>query len=135
MSGAAGRLARAISIRCWLCLTLLVVAGLSGPSTGAEQPLAGLLERGRDLAVAKCGRCHAVDRTDESPHDITPPFRDLHERFPIAMLEEAPERESITGHDEMPGFDLDAEDIRALLAYIDSLAPPSSPRYLDRKVR
>lgn len=134
MSGATGRLGRTKG-RMRLRLMLVMLVGLLAPSAAAGEPDAALAERGRDLAVAKCGRCHAIDRTDESPHDITPPFRDLHERFPIAMLAAATATGTIAGHDEMPGFDMEAEEIRALLAYIDSLAPPGTPRYLKGKGR
>jgi hypothetical protein len=47
----------------------------------------------------------------------------LHERYPIPMLVEASESGVISGHDEMPGFYLSLSDVRALLAYIDSLGP------------
>ena len=134
MSGATGRLGRTKG-RLRLPLILVMLAGLLAPGAAAGEPDAALVERGRDLAVEKCGRCHAIDRTDEPPHDITPPFRELHARFPIAMLEEAKDSGSIAGHDEMPGFDMEAEEIRALLAYIDSLSPPGSPRYLDGNSR
>jgi mono/diheme cytochrome c family protein len=91
------------------------------------------LEKGRAIAEANCSPCHAVGLTDESPTRVNAntAFRILHERYPIPMLDEAAKTGSISGHDEMPGFDYSLEDARALLAYIDSLAP-DKPGYVPR---
>lgn len=93
-----------------------------------------VLERGRAIAASKCALCHAIGRDDERPHAIVIPFRDLHTRFPIDMLQQAMESLVIAGHDEMPMFELPRDDMRALLAYIDSLAP-GKPGYTDTKAR
>ena len=82
-----------------------------------------ILERGRAIAEQKCARCHAIGRDDERPHAIVTPFRDLHTRYPIEMLTDAQASGVISGHDEMPMFELSTEDLNALLAYIDSFAP------------
>ena len=101
---------------------VLAVALLGVPSGIAHAHDPTLLNRGRDVA-ARCARCHAIDIADESPQRITPPFRTLHRRYPIPMLVTAARTGIIDGHDEMPEFDLDRRDMRALLAYIDSLNP------------
>jgi mono/diheme cytochrome c family protein len=92
-----------------------------------------LLARGQALAERRCSPCHAIGRHDPRPHDIVLPFRDFHERYPISMLVDARDTGVISGHDEMPGFDLSQRqsEIHALLAYIDSFAP-SSKRYVKR---
>ena len=81
-----------------------------------------LLVRGQAIAAQRCSPCNAIGRHDARPHDIVLPFRDFHERYPIPMLIEARKSGVISGHDEMPGFDLSESEMRALLAYIDSLA-------------
>lgn len=88
------------------------------------------LSRGRVLAEQLCGKCHATAETGASPHKITPPFRELSERFPVEMLVDALKTGEISGHDEMPMFALAPEDMRALIAHIDSFAEPNS-RYLE----
>ena len=88
-----------------------------------------LLARGQAVAAQKCSPCHAIGHYDPRPHDIVLPFRDFHERYPIPMLVEARESGVISGHDEMPGFDLSESEMRALLAYIDSFAP-NDQRYV-----
>jgi mono/diheme cytochrome c family protein len=88
-----------------------------------------MLERGRAIAARKCAACHAIGRADARPPAIVTPFRELHTRYPIEMLIDARETGVISGHDEMPMFELSREDMRALLAYIDSFAPVGS-RYV-----
>ena len=87
---------------------------------------------GSAIAAAQCGPCHAVGATDTSPHKITPPLRTLAADFPIPMLVEALKTGVVSGHDEMPMFDLGTEGVRALVAYIDSLNP-KGPQYLAEK--
>jgi hypothetical protein len=60
-------------------------------------------------------------------------FRDLHKRFPIAMLLAAEKTGEIEGHDEMPGFRLSRPVVSDLLAYIDSLSPPGAPKYTAKR--
>src|SRR5262249_54385079 len=91
---------------------------------GAAAQSPSLVARGRAIAAQKCARCHAVGRDDERPHAIVIPFRDLSTRFPVEMLVEAKRTGVISGHDEMPMFELPPADMTALLAYIDSFAPP-----------
>ena len=58
----------------------------------------------------------------ESPLAKAPPFRTLHERYPVENLSEALAEGIRTGHPAMPQFDaLDAEQIDDLIAYLKSL--------------
>ena len=108
---------------------LLCAVALYGLSAGAIDVKQELIAQGAQLALAKCGQCHAVGLSDEAAHPITPPFRELYEDFPIPMLADALATGVISGHDEMPMFEFTHEDARALLAYIDSLQP-DKPSYL-----
>ncbi len=110
-------------------LVALLLIGYLVADTAAAADRA-MLDRGRILAEQMCGRCHATAEIGASPHKITPPFRELSERFPVEMLVEALKTGEISGHDEMPMFVLAPEDMRALLAHIDSFADPKS-RYLE----
>lgn len=116
----------------WRRLTVMALLSMAAQQAAA-QGAAGL-ERGRAIAQARCSVCHAVSERDASPHRITPPFRELHERFPVEMLEDALRTNVISGHDEMPMFELEPADMRALIGYIDSLAP-GRPGYLTRSPR
>jgi cytochrome c len=101
----------------------------------AEAPVVAVAQTpgevdGAAIAAGRCGRCHATGLSDPSPQRITPPFRTLHERWPIEMLVEARKTGIIDGHDEMPAFDFSPEEITALLRHIDSLTPAGAPRYI-----
>jgi cytochrome c len=80
-----------------------------------------LIEAGRALAHAACARCHGIGQTDESPLEQAPPFRRLHTRYPIEQLAEAFAEGIVVGHAEMPAFELEPDQIEALLAYLASL--------------
>jgi cytochrome c len=103
-------------------MPVLVLVGTLQTYEANAQSLSRL-ERGRAIAEQKCARCHAIGRDDERPHAIVTPFRELHTRYPIEMLIEARTSGVISGHDEMPMFELPRQDIDALLGYIDSFAP------------
>lgn len=118
-----------------LGVALLSWAGsvLAGDNVGSLE-IAAQVNRGRAIAEAHCKVCHAIGLTDESPTWVNSntPFRRLHERYPIAMLEEAARTGMISGHDEMPGFDFTLDEVKSLLSYIDSLAP-EEPHYVKRR--
>ena len=78
-------------------------------------------QRGKAYARANCARCHAIDRRSESPLKIAPPFRTLHQRYPIDSLEEALAEGIYTGHADMPAFELEPEQIHDLLSYLKTL--------------
>lgn len=81
------------------------------------------VERGRAIAKANCGRCHAIGRTGESPNPKSPPFRTIGKKYPISDLQEALAEGILVGHQgvEMPRFELSPPQIDALLAYLGSV--------------
>lgn len=121
-----------LTSRASAALLLLLLSAAAPAGGAAAEPDADTIARGRAIAEAKCSVCHAVGATDESPTriNVETSFRDLYKRYPIPMLEEAARTGSVSGHDEMPGFDFSPEDAHALLAYIDSLAP-GKPGYVS----
>ena len=78
-------------------------------------------QRGKSFAQTHCARCHSVDRTTRSPLKIAPPFRTLHNRYPIETLGEALAEGIYTGHAAMPAFELDPDQIHDLLSYLKTL--------------
>ncbi|MCA0200076.1 MAG: cytochrome c [Proteobacteria bacterium] len=90
---------------------------------GGAVEAADAVAQGRALAGQHCAKCHAIGRTDESLHDEAPPFRRLHERYPIATLGEAFAEGIVVGHKDMPAFEFSPAEIEALLGYIESLGP------------
>jgi cytochrome c len=78
-------------------------------------------QRGKTFALNNCAKCHSIDKVSPSPLKIAPPFRTLHERYPIETLSEALAEGISTGHPTMPAFQLDPDQIGDLLAYLKTL--------------
>jgi cytochrome c len=78
-------------------------------------------QRGKTFALNNCARCHSIDRVTPSPLKIAPPFRTLHQHYPVETLAEAFAEGIVTGHPTMPEFQLDPDQIRDLLSYLKTL--------------
>jgi len=108
-----------------LALKVAVVAAVfaANPNlaVAAAEPDAAEIEAGRDIAQEHCARCHGVGRVDDSPLPQAPPFRRLHERYPVEQLAEAFAEGIVVGHTEMPVFEFEPAQVEALLAYFKSL--------------
>lgn len=78
-------------------------------------------QRGLIYARANCARCHSIDKLSESPLKIAPPFRVIHKRYPVEQLQEALGEGIVTGHQNMPEFRLEADQIADFLAFLKTL--------------
>jgi cytochrome c len=78
-------------------------------------------EQGKRLALTYCVKCHAIDKVSPSPLKIAPPFRTLHERYPVETLQEALAEGIVTGHPTMPEFRFDADQVGDFIAYLKTL--------------
>ena len=79
------------------------------------------VDRGRAFAAANCSRCHAIGPAGDSPLPKAPPFRMLHQRYPVEELSESLAEGIRTAHPAMPEFRLDQSQIDDLIAYLKSL--------------
>ncbi len=79
------------------------------------------VQRGLTFARANCARCHSIDKVSESPLKIAPPFRTLHTRYPVEQLQESLGEGIVTGHQNMPEFRLDLDQIADFIAYLKTL--------------
>src|SRR5262249_17924850 len=70
-------------------LLLNAALALTCTTSAAAQDKAALERRGHALLEANCSRCHAIERTGDSPHREAPPFRTLSRRYPVDWLQEA----------------------------------------------
>ena len=104
---------RSLALRCVLGLLMAVFIAGSCLASNAEQ--------GKRLALTYCARCHAIDKVSPSPLKIAPPFRTLHERYPVGMLEEALAEGIVTGHPTMPEFRFDGDQIGDFIAFLKTL--------------
>ena len=101
---------------------LLAATVVSPPVQSAAGPDPA---RGQAVAEAHCAACHAIGRSGASPLSPAPPFRDLHERFPVADVIGAIGQGAEASHPEMPHFHLDDDDSLALAAYVWSIQAPT----------
>ena len=101
----------------------LLMAGVAA-STLLSLPAAALEpreQRGLTLAKADCAKCHAIGKTGEPPLREAPPFRTLHQRYPIEDLAESLAEGISTGHPTMPEWRFDPGQIGDLIAYLKTL--------------
>lgn len=76
---------------------------------------------GKAFAQANCSHCHSIDKFTPSTLAIAPPFRTLHERYPVESLAEALGEGIVTGHPSMPEFRLDPGQVRDFISFLKSL--------------
>jgi len=79
------------------------------------------LKLGEALLQKNCARCHAVGRAGDSPNPAAPAFRTLGQRYPVKSLEEALGEGILSGHPDMPEFTFDADEVGAIIAYLQSI--------------
>lgn len=99
----------------------LIAAAAMLAGTNAAIALDPAAQRGLTFAQTNCSMCHAIGTAGPSPLPIAPPFRTLHESYPVETLEEAFAEGIVTGHPSMPQFQLDVARITDLIAYLKSL--------------
>ena len=99
------------------CVAVFLSAALNA-SNAQTSPT---VQRGLNLAMANCARCHAIDKISPSPLALAPPFRDLHLRYPVESLAESLAEGIVTGHQNMPEFRLDPGQIGDFIDFLKSL--------------
>ncbi|MGZ9113666.1 MAG: c-type cytochrome [Brevundimonas sp.] len=122
-------------IRTVIAALTLACAGCSAARTtesapapfAAPEPTLPSIERGRVMSASKCGGCHAVGPTGDSPMAAAPPLRDIANLYPPTQLQEAFGEGVMTGHPAMPQFELRPGEINDLIAWLETLrsSPPS----------
>jgi cytochrome c len=101
-----------------LLLALLAFA----PSVTFGQPTdAELIARGKTILTAQCSRCHQITLMGLSPLRAAPPFREVMRRYEPEALEEALAEGLSTGHESMPEFKFEPDDVNAIVAYFGTL--------------
>ncbi len=100
---------------------MTVVLALFGVVATAGAGGAPDYEAGERLAEKFCAKCHAVGTVGKSPFEPAPPFRTLHEKWPLENLEEALAEGIVVGHKAMPAFELTTDEISNLIGHIRTL--------------
>ena len=88
---------------------------------GAAQALEPDEQRGLTFVKTNCAMCHAIGKYGDSPLPLAPPFRTLHEFYPIDSLQEALAEGIVTGHPSMPQFELEPDQVEDVIAYLNTL--------------
>ena len=102
-------------------ITRSTIIALTLVMMGSSAASAASIEQGRRLAAVYCQNCHAIDKVSPSPLRIAPPFRTLHERYPVETLQEALAEGIVTGHPTMPEFKFEPDQINDFLTFLKSL--------------
>ena len=97
---------------------LLILTAACSAQPEAEDPQ---IAKGKAIAEANCASCHAIDAVSQSQHTDAPAFRTLSERYPVDNLQEALAEGIVVGHEDMPEFSFDPDDVDALIAFMESL--------------
>ena len=100
-----------------LVLAALSVMVLGHPAIAEDS--AALEKRGEALLAKHCARCHAIGRAGTSPHPKAPPFWTLSRKYPIESLAEALAEGIFVGHPDMPEFAFEADEVGAILTYLE----------------
>jgi mono/diheme cytochrome c family protein len=87
----------------------------------SQETLSPAAQRGLVIVRTNCSRCHATGKIGDSPLPIAPPFRTLHERYPVEDLQEPLAEGIVTGHPTMPEFRFDPGQVGDIIAYLKSL--------------
>jgi len=95
------------------CLALCV----TGTVALAQDPS----EQGHTVLKEFCARCHAIEKTGDSPLAVAPPFRGLGNNFDLDQFPRRLELGLSSSHPGMPEFKFTADDARAATAYLRSI--------------
>lgn len=80
------------------------------------------VQRGRAIVSRNCAGCHSVMIAGPSMDAAAPPFRELGDRHTPESLRAAVAASVATDHYGMPSIYLDAEDARAVEAFLTAFA-------------
>ena len=87
----------------------------------AQQGLEPAAQRGFMIAKTNCMSCHSIDKASASPLVGAPPFRTLHQKYPVEHLEEAMAEGISTGHPSMPEFRFEPDQINDFIEFLKTL--------------
>lgn len=106
--------------------TPAILAALFLSSLGSAWALTPAEQRGLTFVQTNCASCHAVGQFGDSPLAAAPPFRTLHESYPVEDLAESLAEGIVTGHPTMPQFTLDAAQVDDVISYLKTLERPGN---------
>lgn len=109
------------------CLSAVMLGASLSIITDPSQAQSDLVKKGAEVLRTNCSSCHAIGRDDVSAHAQAPAFRTLSSRYPIEYLSEALAEGLSSGHPDMPDFVFNAQEVKAILAYLQSIQQSTKP--------
>lgn len=103
-------------------LALLFLGGAIFSSQASD--FTPLQRRGELLAARLCADCHAVGRSDQSPHAGAPAFRSLDRDVDLDGFMTRLREGLTSGHPDMATFRFSRRDARAFVLYIRAIQAP-----------
>lgn len=129
-------------MRAMIALIAIAVSGCAGEPHATDGATRSRLvmnatpeqvEAGRRIVEFQCVSCHAVRGEDKSHDSRAPALRTLAERYPVTGLEEAFAQGIMVGHPGMPEFRFNRDQIRDILAYLESIQTHQGAALAPRK--
>lgn len=108
-------------LRVLVLLPVAALLALSRLPARSDEALSPAAQRGRVLVTNNCARCHAIDKLSASPVALAPPFRTLHERYPVEDLRRPLSEGIVAGHPMMPQFSFDPGQVTDIISYLETL--------------
>ncbi len=97
-------------------------------ASGQPTPISGAIERGAQVAQARCAVCHAVAMEARSPNRDAPLFRVLSRLYSAKDITARMADIAEYGHFEMPPLEIREDEIEDVAAYIQSLDGGAAPQ-------
>ena len=107
-------------LRTGLAFLLLGIPG----SFAEDAAIDPLTKQGELLARGMCSECHAITKSDHSPHPRAPLFRELGRRLDLDLFSDRLRDQLMVDHPDMPSFRFTREDARAFVFYLRSIQTP-----------
>lgn len=99
-----------------LILSSLVLLALVAGAK-AQDPV----DDGAKIVRQFCGPCHAIGKTDKSPHADAPPFRTLSRSFDLDQFAQKLQNGIASNHPDMPEFKFNEDNARAVRAFLRTI--------------
>jgi mono/diheme cytochrome c family protein len=106
-----------------MLMSFLFLAATGCATSGQAPPKSqdASVDRGRFYALRSCAACHAVGVLGASPNGSAPSFSTIRLRYNALSLPRRLAEISEHGHYEMPPISMTPDEIRDLVAYIETV--------------
>lgn len=102
-------------------LLLLTATGCATSGPTPAKSLDASADRGRFYALRSCAGCHAVGALGSSPNPNAPSFSAIRLRYNALSLPRRLAEISENGHYEMPPIAMTPDEIRDIVAYVETI--------------